>query len=63
PVAGSISATVPPNVSTGCKTSPGERIPGQRTTSADPPGTVVGGTAARDDADAAASDDAPAAAR
>ncbi len=60
-----IPATVSPDVSAGCKTSTGERIPGQRTTSADPPGTAVGGAAARDaaDADADASDDAPAAAR
>ncbi|MFJ7084745.1 phosphatase PAP2 family protein [Streptomyces griseus] len=58
-----VPAAVPPNVSAGCKTSPGERIPGQRTTSADPPGTAVGGPADRDAADAAASDDAPAAAR
>ncbi|MFI1221603.1 MULTISPECIES: phosphatase PAP2 family protein [unclassified Streptomyces] len=63
PVAEPVPATVPPNVSAGCKTSPGERIPGQRTTSADPPGTAVGGAAARDAADASANDDAPAAAR
>lgn len=66
--AAAIPATVSPDVSAGCKTSTGERIPGQRTTSADPPGTAVGGTAvvgpaARDAADADASDDAPAAAR
>ncbi|SBV02020.1 PAP2 superfamily protein [Streptomyces sp. Ncost-T6T-1] len=61
--AAAIPATVSPDVSAGCKTSTGERIPGQRTTSADPPGTAVGGAAARDAADADTSDDAPAAAR
>ncbi|WNF27212.1 phosphatase PAP2 family protein [Streptomyces sp. C11-1] len=61
--AADVPATVSPDVSAGCKTSPGERIPGQRTSSADPPGTAVGGAAARAAADAAASDDAPAAAR
>ncbi|AEN10189.1 MULTISPECIES: phosphatase PAP2 family protein [unclassified Streptomyces] len=59
-----VPASVSPSgstiVSTGCKTSAGERIPGQRTTSADSgaadPTAAVGSAAA-------ASDDAPAAAR
>ncbi|WP_420168812.1 phosphatase PAP2 family protein [Streptomyces violaceoruber] len=63
PVSGAVSATAPPNVSSGCKTSPGERIPGQRTTSADPPGTAVDGASAGGADPAATSDDAPAAAR
>ncbi|WP_307671391.1 phosphatase PAP2 family protein [Streptomyces sp. V2I9] len=63
PVSGTGSATAAPNVSTGCKTSPGERIPGQRTTSADPPGTAVDGASAGGADPAATSDDAPAAAR
>ncbi|MFJ9621626.1 phosphatase PAP2 family protein [Streptomyces sp. NPDC101181] len=58
-----VSATVSRDVSAGCETSAGERIPGQRTSSADPPGAAVGGAAARAAADASASDDAPAAAR
>ncbi|MFJ4961361.1 hypothetical protein EES43_09740 [Streptomyces sp. ADI96-02] len=49
-----------PIVSAGCKTSAGERIPGQRTSSADSPDAAAGGPPARG---AAASDDAPAAAR
>ncbi|MFE6037575.1 phosphatase PAP2 family protein [Streptomyces sp. NPDC056452] len=44
-------------VSAGCKTSAGERIPGQRTSSADSSGAATGSAAE------AASDDAPAAAR
>ncbi|MEI7035063.1 phosphatase PAP2 family protein [Streptomyces pratensis] len=52
-------AAVSPNVSAGCETSAGERFPGQRTSSADSPGTAVGDPAAG----RAASDDAPAAAR
>ncbi|WP_228991537.1 phosphatase PAP2 family protein [Streptomyces sp. DH8] len=63
PAAGAVSAATPPNVSTGCETSPGERIPGQRTTSADPPGTAVDGASAGGAGPAATSDDAPAAAR
>ncbi|MFI1187605.1 phosphatase PAP2 family protein [Streptomyces californicus] len=63
PASGAVSATAPPNVSTGCETSPGERIPGQRTTSADPPGTAVDGASAGGADPAATSDDAPAAAR
>lgn len=63
PAPGAVSAAAPPNVSTGCETSPGERIPGQRTTSADPPGTALDGASAGDAGPAATSDDAPAAAR
>ncbi|MFJ5739347.1 phosphatase PAP2 family protein [Streptomyces microflavus] len=48
-----------PIVSAGCKTSAGERIPGQRTSSADSPDAAADGRTA----DAAANDDAPAAAR
>lgn len=65
-----------PIVSAGCKTSAGERIPGQRTSSADSPDAAADGTAA-DGAGpgratgagpgaatgASANDDAPAAAR
>ena len=67
PVAMAVGATKSPIVSGGCKTSAGERIPGQRTSSADSTDATAG--AAADTAAGAAavgeaaSDDAPAAAR
>ncbi|MDQ0796227.1 phosphatase PAP2 family protein [Streptomyces sp. B1I3] len=57
PVPASVARAKSPIVSGGCKTSAGERIPGQRTTSADSSHAATGS------ASEAASDDAPAAAR
>jgi hypothetical protein len=48
------SATKSPIVSAGCKTSAGERIPGQRTSSADSTDDAASGDAADDGAPAAA---------
>ncbi|MEU1124075.1 phosphatase PAP2 family protein [Streptomyces sp. NPDC005899] len=57
PVTEPVTPAESPIVSDGCKTSAGERIPGQRTTSADSDHAATGAAAG------AASDDAPAAAR
>ncbi|MFE2018503.1 phosphatase PAP2 family protein [Streptomyces sp. NPDC059499] len=57
PVPVPVTATKSTIVSGGCKTSAGERIPGQRTSSADSSGAATGSAAE------AASDDAPAPAR
>ncbi|MET8175852.1 phosphatase PAP2 family protein [Streptomyces clavifer] len=57
PVPAPVPAAGSTIVSDGCKTSAGERIPGQRTPSADSSGAATGSAAE------AASDDAPAAAR